>query len=478
MELGGYLRMLRRRWKFLTATVLLGLAAAIALTLLPTPVYRAQVQLFVATKSDRVDDLNQGALFSQQRVKSYVDLIRSPIVTRGVISALSLDMTATDVERRITVEAPLDTVVLNVWVEDTSAKRAAAIANTTAIVFTGVVGDVEQSTTSGQPPVKVTTLRTAEVPTSPVSPQPKLNVAIGLLGGLVLGVGGAVLTEALDTSVTTPDDLDTLVGVETIGVISRTKKRRGRRRSPGAGGPSQRDEFQQLRTNLQFMDTTARGLAVVVTSASPDEGKTTVAVNLGRSLARAGVGVCLVEGDLRNATFRDLFDLESKPGLPEVLQRLATLDEALQVQEGGLLQILPGSFVAHDPTWMLELPYMAEIIAALKQRASFVIIDSPPLVAFADAAVLAAHAGNALLVVRSRKTRRGELIELVNTLDRVHARVLGAIFNMVDSRGPDTYPTRRRRPPDVALPARRPRASSLGTKARRGSPDPKAAPPS
>jgi Mrp family chromosome partitioning ATPase len=112
---------------------------------------------------------------------------------------------------------------------------------------------------------------------------------------------------------------------------------------------------------------------------------------------------------------------------------------------------------------------MAEVVAALKERASFVIIDSPPLVAFADAAVLAAHAGNALLVVRSGKTRRGELIEVVNTLDRVPARVLGAVLNMVQSRGPDAYPTRRRRRPDIAPPVGRPRASG-SRKGRRASP--------
>jgi Mrp family chromosome partitioning ATPase len=112
---------------------------------------------------------------------------------------------------------------------------------------------------------------------------------------------------------------------------------------------------------------------------------------------------------------------------------------------------------------------MAEIIAALKERASFVIIDSPPLVAFADAAVLAAHAGNALLVVRSGKTRQGELIEVVNTLDRVPARVLGAVLNMVPSRGPDVYPTRRRRRPDAERPVGRPSAPSGVAKGRRAS---------
>lgn len=208
MDLRGYLRVLRTRWRAIGACTILGLGAAALVTVLATPYYSASVQLFVATNGEKGDSAYQGGLFMQARVKSYTQIVNSPAVTRGVIAALGLQTTPEQLGREITAVAPLDTVLIDITVRDASAARAEAIANATALQFTRIVAQVEGTTASGQPLVKITVLRPASVPSSVTSPRPKLNLAIGFLVGLIVGVVLGVIRESLATSAAEADERD------------------------------------------------------------------------------------------------------------------------------------------------------------------------------------------------------------------------------------------------------------------------------
>jgi len=438
MELSGYLRAMRRRWLLIAAFVLLGVGTATLVTHRMTRIYRADAQVFVATNGVSSDYAYQGGLFTEERVKSYAAMVNSPPITQGVISSLHLHTTPERLGGQISAEAPLDTDLINIAVDDREPRRAQAIANATATELTRFVAKLERTTASGQPLVKVSLVRPASLPSSPASPQPNLNLALGLVLGLVFGVAAAAVSEALNTSVRTPEDVARHLGRPVVGVLPVDRRVR-RHPLMVRHEPRSRltEAFRQLRTNLQFpADSGSR--SIVVASALPGEGRTTTAVNLALSLTQAGVRVVLVEGDLRRPRISDVLGLRSDIGLSSVLTGMATLDEALQNWGGGL-QVLAAGPLPTDPSELVGSAHMAEVLRSLEGQAPFVLIDTPPVSPVTDAAALAAVAGTLLLVVRAGRTPRSEVRYALEALDAVGARTVGVVLNMAAERGPDIY---------------------------------------
>ena len=196
MTSAHYGNVLRRRWPTIAVVTLVALAGAWATTLLMTPKYEAGTELFVSIQGpDTAGDLLQGSSFIQQRVQSYADVVTSEVVLSPVIDALDLRTTPSTLAERIDVVAPLDRVLINITVTDTDAERAAAIADEVSSSFIEQVARLEEQSATGSSPVLISTLQSADVPLDPVSPRTSLNLALGLLVGLVLGCGAAALRD-------------------------------------------------------------------------------------------------------------------------------------------------------------------------------------------------------------------------------------------------------------------------------------------
>jgi non-specific protein-tyrosine kinase len=192
MDLHDYLDALRRRWRFVMACVLLGLAGAVAVTALMPRTYTATAQLFIATSDENSGDAYQGGLFTQQRVKSYTRIVTSPAVLDGVITQLGLHTTPGLLAEKISAQAPLDTTLVDIRVKDGSADRAQAIADATAGQFTKYLAAIEASSVGAPPLIKASVVGGSQPPSSPTSPRPGLNVAIGLVAGIAVGATAAV----------------------------------------------------------------------------------------------------------------------------------------------------------------------------------------------------------------------------------------------------------------------------------------------
>ncbi len=268
MTLGEYLRVLRRQWWLVFVLTALAMAAAGAYTRSQTPVYTASTTMFVSVTTHEPDiaQLSSGSTFTQQRVKSYADIVTSPSVLQQVITELELPYTAGELAGQIKAESPLDTVLLDVSVRDTDPTRAAAIANAIAQKFPDFVAGLERPAGQTTSPVKVSVTERATVPAQPVSPRPSLNLALGLLVGLGIGVGAAVLRDQLNTSVSSISDVERLTGAIPLGVVpydSGTSQHP--LVSPGETG-GRAEAFRTLRTNLQFADVDSPPRVIVVTS--------------------------------------------------------------------------------------------------------------------------------------------------------------------------------------------------------------------
>jgi succinoglycan biosynthesis transport protein ExoP len=444
VDLRDYMRLVRKRWRIISACVLLGLLGAAALTALSPKSYSAQAQVFVSAQAT-ADDLTsalQGSGYTQQRVKSYADIVDTPLVTDPVVKQLNLGISSEELARKISASNPLDTLLLNISVTDNDPEQAAKMANAVAAQFSTVVRQLETPDTSTQAPgtppqalVKATVVKPANVPTVPVSPRPKINLALGLLVGLALGIGLAVLRESLDTTIKSVEDLQNVMNTPVLGIIPEDQDARANPLISAEQGNLRAEAYRQVRTNLQFIDVERSVKSVVITSAIPDEGKSTTACNLAIAFARTGARVLLVEADLRRPRTADYLGIEGAVGLTNVLLGQVPVGDVLQTWGTLPLKVLPSGPIPPNPSELLGSTPMIELVQLLGAHADIVILDAPPLLPVTDAAVLSTVCDGALIVARHGHTRRDQLAAADEAVTKVGGRVLGVLLNRVPRRG-------------------------------------------
>jgi len=192
------------------------------------------------------------------------------------------------------------------------------------------------------------------------------------------------------------------------------------------------EAYRALRTNLDFSSLDRPIRTMLVTSAGPEEGKSTVLANLAVTTAQAGKKVILVDGDLRRPTLHHIFNLKNDVGLTTMVVDDAAM-ESPPLQDTGVegLQLLPSGPLPPNPSELLGSRRMEEIIAVLLERADIVFFDAPPVVAVTDAAVLATKVDGVLLVIYAGRTRRDYARAARARLEKVNANLLGAVLNNV-----------------------------------------------
>ena len=439
MELEQYLRILRKRWLSIAIITALGVALASAYSLMSTQIYQASAQNFVAIGGTSTNTQNSmvysGSSFALQRVKSYVEIVDSPEVLAPVIDATGVDMTVPQLASKVSATNPPQTVLLRVTVQDTDPAQARELANAVAVSFARQIEVLETPTGASEPPVKVTVTSPASLPTAPISPNTRVNIALGLLLGLGAGVAYALLREQLDTTVKSETDL--------AGITNRTNLAMLLYDPESTSNPlialnqqSIRSEgFRTLRTNLQYVDVDNPPRAVVITSSVPNEGKTTTSCNLAITLAQAGQKVCLVEADLRRPKLADYLGLEGGVGLVDVLTGRNELDDVMIAWQRGLVTVIPSGPIPPNPSEILASQQMAHVLDELKASFDIIVIDAPPLLPVTDAAIVAGRADGAILVNRFGRTTREQLRKATEVLDNVGARLLGTVLNFVPTKG-------------------------------------------
>lgn len=441
LDLSDYLRMFRRNWLLIVASSLVGLLLGAAVTLVTKPTYTADTQLFVAIQnSGSVQELQQGNTFGQARVQSYVEIIHSPVVLQPVIDSLGLATTPAELATRVKASSDLNTVLISISASDTSAVRAAAIAQEAAASAISAVDTLEKPKTGGPSPVNLSIIKPATAPLSPAAPNTKLNVLLGILVGLLVGVAATVLRTTMDSRVRGEIDLRSVTDAPLLGAISFDQDAvKKPLLTQSAVGSPRAEAFRQLRTNLKFANVAGGAKTVLITSSLPGEGKSTTATNLAIALADAGQTVCLVDADLRRPMVGEYLGLDRNAGLTTALVGVGEVNGFLQQWGGDNLYVLTSGQIPPNPSELLGSQQMQELLFELEQTFDNVIIDAPPLLPVTDAAVLAQHVGGVVLVVGSQKLRIQDLQKSLDSLRLVGANLLGVVLNRLPAKGPDSY---------------------------------------
>jgi receptor protein-tyrosine kinase len=311
---------------------LLAILGATAVSLLTTPLYQAGTRLFVSTTAGAsAAELYQSNRLSQERVLSYVELLKGETLAQRTIDKLDLDMTANALRANVQATAKLDTVLIAVKVTDPSPVRSRDIANALSDEFVVMVRELETPGPGARPDARVVVEQRASIPETPVVPKKFRNLALGLVFGLTLGLAVAVLRDLLDNTVKDRETLEDITGVGIVGAIPLDKERRTQPAIAFDRDNSAISEaFRKLRTNLQFLAVDNPPRVIVLLSSAPSEGKTTTAINIALALAEAGKSVVLVDGDMRRPSLDKYLDLVGSVGFSTVLSGGAPLSEVLQ----------------------------------------------------------------------------------------------------------------------------------------------------
>lgn len=441
MDLRDYLRILRRHWILILAASLIGLLGGGATAFATQPTYTAETQLFVAIQSSgSVQELQQGNTFSQARVQSYVKTVGSPVVLQPVIDNLGLPITAEELSKRVVATSDINTVLINISVEDHSPVQAAGIAQAVADSLIVAVDSLERPKAGGSSPVNLSVIKPAAAPPLPSAPNTKLNLLLGLTLGLATGVGTAVLRSTLDNRIRGEQDLRQVTDSPLLGGISFDQDATRKPLLTQASPQSPRAEsFRQLRTNLQFANVSGKAKTVLVTSSLPGEGKSTTATNLAIALAQAGQTVCLIDADLRRPMVSEYLGIDRNAGLTTALVSATDINSLLQPWGEDNLFVLTSGQIPPNPSELLGSEEMKDLITSLEQVFDTIIIDAPPLLPVTDAAVLSQHVSGVVLVVGAQKLRTQDLQKSLTALEMVGANVLGVVLNRLPVKGPDAY---------------------------------------
>jgi capsular exopolysaccharide synthesis family protein len=291
-----------------------------------------------------------------------------------------------------------------------------------------------------------------------VQPETRRELFVAVIVGLMLGFGAAVLVDSLDRSIRKRGDIEPALGVPGLVVIPRLASAGPNRKGPLKALPSRRlkhvsrsenqmldlvtitdprspsaEAFRTLRTNLMFSQAVAEMRTLVVTSASPGEGKTVTASNLAVAFAQQGMRVLLVDCDLRRGRLHRVFGLSREPGMSDLVLGYETEENTTRQTSVAGLYVIPSGKLPPNPAEMLGGPHTKDKLAALTEGYDLVILDTPPLLAASDAAILATLSDGVIMVLRAGATETAAAQQSMQQLQAIGARVVGAVLNDPES---------------------------------------------
>ncbi len=439
MEFRDYVRIVRAHWLGVALLILVGLGGAVLYNVTQPKVYQASATGIVSLgKTDNTADASIGDSLAKSKATSYAAIATSTKTAQQVIKDTGSSESAGALLSKITVSQPLDTALITVDARADDPEKAAQLANAWVTALSRQVAELE----GVDPATDKVGLRLLGYGSSQggsqVLPRNNLNLALGLLLGMVMGFAYAMIRHQFDRRLRSSEEVEKQFGVPVIGLVPQSAHMRQEdgkaltlavTGSRTGGSANTAEAFRKLRTNLAFMDVDNPPRVIVVTSPKPSDGKSTIAANLAAAVAIGGQPVTLIDGDLRRPTVADSLAIVDGAGLTDILVGRVKAEEVIQDHpDVPGLRVLASGAIPPNPSELLGSQAMRHLITDLSKDA-MVIIDAPPLLPVTDAAVLTRSADGAIIVITHGGTLDTELQVSLNHISTVHGRTLGIVFN-------------------------------------------------
>src|ERR1700722_8705267 len=442
MTAADVLRAIRARWLLFAVCCVVPLAVAVGAALTSAPVYTSTAELFVApatpaTGANPYQNAFSAAQLAAQQAPSYASLVDSPAVMRAVIADLHLSMTPSQLAAQVSATSPLNSVLIEITVRGGSAAAVTAIANDTAVRLTALAERVAAVAVRGhgavRPSVTLKLVKPALRPSAPISPHKTVDLALGLVVGLAVGLTAVILREKTDRRVRTVSQATSSTGssfVTTVGVpggwAGSLIRRAGLRVRPADPGSSVAESFRRLRLGLAHALTAHQAQSLAIASLVPGDPGPALAINLALVLAEAGSSVLLVDADARTGQMAGHLGLGGPPGLTTLISDETPPESAFQHYHENL-RILPVGSRAADA----EKPSPAELTELLdmwRGTSDYIVVHAGPILAHAVVAELSAAAHTVLLVAQRDEARQEDLRLATEMLRNANADLLGVVL--------------------------------------------------
>jgi capsular exopolysaccharide synthesis family protein len=272
------------------------------------------------------------------------------------------------------------------------------------------------------------------VPDGPIKPQRAKNMLLALLLGLFGGISAAFFIEYMDDTIKTAEDVDKAINLPLLDIVPLTDVKDGPLFVLSNNKSATAESFRTIRTGIMLSSLDNEPLKVLlITSATPNEGKSTVATNLAVAMSQMGERVLLIDVDMRRHNLHEFFAADNSVGISDLIMDPSRLTEALKkVDTLPNMSLITGGTLAPNPSELLGSDRMKTLIAGLRNDYDRIILDSPPLMAFSDSLVLSRLSDGVIMVAWGAKTPRATIIKAADSLKGVGARILGVVLNKID----------------------------------------------
>ncbi|RXZ71952.1 polysaccharide biosynthesis tyrosine autokinase [Agromyces albus] len=436
MSIARAIAVIRKRWYLVLAAAILGGVGAFAVSNTVTPTYHSTASLYFSLRTGSSgSDINQGSAYTQAQMLSFARLATSSVVLDPVSEQFDGELTEPQLRRLMSVTIPQSTVILDVRVGSTDRRLAALVANRVADSLITAVDEVAPADADGNSTVSATVIEPAEPAIFQTFPNKQQDALLGAIAGFILACAALVFGSFLDTRVRSESALKSLTGVPILASIERFPKSSDPRpvalRQPDGRAAA---SVRRLRSALRFASASHETRSIVVTSSVHFEGKSSVAANLAVVVAETGARVLLIDANLRTPRVAEMFSRDGSVGLTTVLVDSVPFRSIVQPWAGSTLDILPSGEVPPNPVELLESARMSDLIREVVAEYDLVVIDTAPVLAGADALVMARQVDSTVVIVDYKRVRRAQLTTTLEALERSDAHISGLIPNGVKAR--------------------------------------------
>ncbi|WP_460772545.1 tyrosine-protein kinase domain-containing protein [Microbacterium sp. GXF7504] len=435
MDLRSYIRLLLRRWPvFLVVTIVVGAAIGAGSFFIP-PVYTATAQVSFAPAlpaNTTMTDRRTAATYVAERMETYAQAVSTAEVLRPVIIEEDLDLSVGEFVRELAVTVPTGTTVMNISANGATAEQAASIADSVAANLPPAIAALEGAASVASSPVEVSVLQAALPPEQRTSPNLRLNLVVAAVIALFVGVLAAVLVDNFDTRIRRGRDV-TALGMPYLGgvPVARGDEVRDLLHYP-VQTPERKAFLRRVAIDVLFLSDGSPA-HVLVTSALPGAGKTTVAASLAAALAEAGNHVVYIDADIRGGRLASQLRLPQTHGITDVVAGKTPLDEALLPWDEGGFTIIPCGASLTTVSDLLAADRFAQALTELDREFDVVIVDAPPITNASEATRFTQHLRNVVVVAEAVETRRADLMRVVTSLRHAGATITGVVLDRVSS---------------------------------------------